>query len=94
MDLADWFLTAAERGNPATRLDSRHPDGAAWTTGNEVRPLILDATVTNVALPSIGRGLHGGVTGAGLGTLTAALVEAGRPPCRGPRSPRGAYAAG
>ena len=32
--------TAAERGNPATRLDSRHPDGAAWTTGNEVRPLI------------------------------------------------------
>ncbi len=40
MDLADWFLTAAERGNPATRLDSRHPDGAAWTTGNEVRPLI------------------------------------------------------
>lgn len=25
--------------------------------------VILDATVTNVALPSIGRGLHGGVTG-------------------------------
>ncbi len=40
MRLDDWFLTAAERGNPATRLDSRHPDGAAWTTGNEVRPLI------------------------------------------------------
>jgi phosphatidylserine/phosphatidylglycerophosphate/cardiolipin synthase-like enzyme len=38
--LADWFLTAAERGNPATRLDSRHPDGSAWTTGNDVRPLI------------------------------------------------------
>ena len=38
--LDDWFLTAAERGNPATRLDSRHPDGAAWTTGNEVRPLV------------------------------------------------------
>jgi phosphatidylserine/phosphatidylglycerophosphate/cardiolipin synthase-like enzyme len=40
VDLADWFLTAAERDNPATRLDSRHPDGAAWTTGNEVRALI------------------------------------------------------
>ena len=40
MRVDDWFLTAAERGNPATRLDSRHPDGTAWTTGNEVRPLI------------------------------------------------------
>src|SRR5690349_24364610 len=38
--LDEWFLTAAERGNAATRLDSRHRDGAAWTTGNEVRPLI------------------------------------------------------
>lgn len=25
--------------------------------------VILDATVTNVALPSIGRGLHGGIAG-------------------------------
>jgi phosphatidylserine/phosphatidylglycerophosphate/cardiolipin synthase-like enzyme len=40
MPLHDWFLTAEQRGNPATRLDSRHPDGAAWTMGNEVRPLI------------------------------------------------------
>jgi phosphatidylserine/phosphatidylglycerophosphate/cardiolipin synthase-like enzyme len=43
----DWFLTAAERGNPATRLDSRHPDwptGQAWSTGNEVSPLIHGAT--------------------------------------------------
>jgi phosphatidylserine/phosphatidylglycerophosphate/cardiolipin synthase-like enzyme len=40
VDLEEWFLTAAERGNAATRLDNRHPDGAAWTTGNEVRPLI------------------------------------------------------
>jgi phosphatidylserine/phosphatidylglycerophosphate/cardiolipin synthase-like enzyme len=40
MPVHDWFLTAAERGNPATRLDSRHPGGAAWTTGNQVRPLI------------------------------------------------------
>jgi phosphatidylserine/phosphatidylglycerophosphate/cardiolipin synthase-like enzyme len=39
MDLGDWFLTRAERGNPSTVLDSRHRDGAAWSTGNHVRPL-------------------------------------------------------
>jgi phosphatidylserine/phosphatidylglycerophosphate/cardiolipin synthase-like enzyme len=38
--LDEWFLTAAQRGNPATRLDSRHRDGLAWSVGNEVRPLI------------------------------------------------------
>jgi phosphatidylserine/phosphatidylglycerophosphate/cardiolipin synthase-like enzyme len=38
--LTDWFLSAAERGNRSTRLDRRHPDGAAWTQGNEVTPLI------------------------------------------------------
>lgn len=40
----DWFLTAAQRGNPATRLDSRHRDGLAWSAGNEVRPLIHGAS--------------------------------------------------
>jgi phosphatidylserine/phosphatidylglycerophosphate/cardiolipin synthase-like enzyme len=40
MHPGDWFLGAAERGNPATRLDSRHPGGVAWTAGNDVRPLI------------------------------------------------------
>jgi phosphatidylserine/phosphatidylglycerophosphate/cardiolipin synthase-like enzyme len=44
MDLADWFLTADERGNPATEIDSRHPDGLAWTSGNLVRPLIHGST--------------------------------------------------
>lgn len=44
MPLDDWFLSADERGNPSTRLDSRHPDGAAWTTGNEVRPLVHGST--------------------------------------------------
>jgi phosphatidylserine/phosphatidylglycerophosphate/cardiolipin synthase-like enzyme len=38
----DWFLTAAERGNPATGLDVRR-GGAAWSAGNEVRPLIHGA---------------------------------------------------
>jgi phosphatidylserine/phosphatidylglycerophosphate/cardiolipin synthase-like enzyme len=42
--LDDWFLTAAERGNPATRLDRGHPAGAAWSSGNGVRFLIHGAT--------------------------------------------------
>ena len=44
MALADWLLTAAERGNTATGLDDRHPGGEAWSTGNLVRPLIHGAT--------------------------------------------------
>jgi phosphatidylserine/phosphatidylglycerophosphate/cardiolipin synthase-like enzyme len=36
----DWFLTAAERGNPATDIDS----AGAWTEGNLVRPLVHGAT--------------------------------------------------
>ncbi len=40
MDVTEWFLSANERGNPATCLDSRHRDGAAWTSGNEVMPLV------------------------------------------------------
>jgi phosphatidylserine/phosphatidylglycerophosphate/cardiolipin synthase-like enzyme len=39
-----WFLTPEERGNPDTRLDARHPDGRAWTSGNLVEPLIHGAT--------------------------------------------------
>ncbi|WP_041289521.1 phospholipase D family protein [Kribbella flavida] len=35
----DWFLTATERGNPATEIDR---DGA-WTEGNLVRPLVHGA---------------------------------------------------
>lgn len=41
---ADWFLTAVERGNDDTRLDSRHADSASWTCGNVARPLIHGAT--------------------------------------------------
>lgn len=43
MTATDWLLTARERGNPATRLDRRHPDGAAWSAGNEVTPLVHGA---------------------------------------------------
>jgi phosphatidylserine/phosphatidylglycerophosphate/cardiolipin synthase-like enzyme len=42
--IEEWFLSAAERGNPATELDARHPGGQAWSTGNLVRPLIHGAT--------------------------------------------------
>ena len=36
---SDWFLTSAERGNSATRIDERH-GGLAWTAGNSVTPLV------------------------------------------------------
>ncbi|MFB7177379.1 phospholipase D family protein [Streptomyces sp. NPDC056257] len=41
---ADWLLTSGERGNPATRLDRRRPDGTSWSQGNHVRPLVHGAT--------------------------------------------------
>ncbi|MEU6311441.1 phospholipase D-like domain-containing protein [Streptomyces sp. NPDC047014] len=43
MNRADWLLLPGERGNPATRLDARRPGGAAWTPGNEARPLVHGA---------------------------------------------------
>ena len=42
--IEDWFLTASERGNPATQLDARHLGEQAWSTGNLARPLIHGAT--------------------------------------------------
>src|SRR5450631_2036611 len=39
----DWFLRPDERGNPHSDLDTRHPDGLAWSTGNEVRALVHGA---------------------------------------------------
>jgi phosphatidylserine/phosphatidylglycerophosphate/cardiolipin synthase-like enzyme len=43
MALADWYLGREERGNPSTALDSRRADGAAWSTGNLVEPLVHGA---------------------------------------------------
>lgn len=40
---AEWLLTAGERGNDATRLDERHPDGSAWSEGNHARALVHGA---------------------------------------------------
>ena len=42
--LGQWFLTAQERGNRWTTIDTRHQDGLAWSFGNEVTPLIHGAT--------------------------------------------------
>ncbi|MBC7594787.1 MAG: phospholipase, partial [Kineosporiaceae bacterium] len=39
-----WFLTATERDNSRTRLDTRHAGDEAWSTGNLVRPLIHGST--------------------------------------------------
>jgi phosphatidylserine/phosphatidylglycerophosphate/cardiolipin synthase-like enzyme len=39
-----WLLHVTERQNIRTRIDSRHCDGEAWTTGNDVRALIHGAS--------------------------------------------------
>src|SRR3954454_12394103 len=44
VDRSTWLLTKAERANPTTCLDDRHPGGRAWSEGNLVRPLIHGAT--------------------------------------------------
>jgi phosphatidylserine/phosphatidylglycerophosphate/cardiolipin synthase-like enzyme len=54
-DVDKWFLTAQERGNPHTELDSRHADGAAWSTGNLVRPLVHGAVYFSELLAAIRR---------------------------------------
>lgn len=43
MGAREWYLSSTERGNPATRLDKRHPDGSAWTEGNLVTHLVHGA---------------------------------------------------
>jgi phosphatidylserine/phosphatidylglycerophosphate/cardiolipin synthase-like enzyme len=37
---SEWFLSAQERGNPATTIDRHAKPGTAWSVGNLVRPLI------------------------------------------------------
>lgn len=38
--LLDWFLSRADRDNPATVIDDHADPGTAWSTGNLVRPLV------------------------------------------------------
>ncbi|MFZ3492815.1 phospholipase D family protein [Streptomyces sp. 5.8] len=44
MPTSDWLLAPGERGNDATRLEHRRAGGAAWSEGNEARPLVHGAT--------------------------------------------------
>lgn len=57
MGVADWFLSAHERGNPDTRLDERvrreHGEAVAWSTGNDATPLIHGATYFADLVPRI-----------------------------------------
>lgn len=51
--LAEWFLAAAERGNPDTRLLARHSESLPWATGNEVRPLVHGAVYFRELLKAV-----------------------------------------
>lgn len=53
MELSDWLLTSAERGNSATRLDSRRSGRQAWSYGNLVRPLVHGASYFPALLSAI-----------------------------------------
>lgn len=59
LDPADWFLSPQERGNPDTILDRRHRDGASWTAGNLVRPLVHGSQYFRELFDAV-RGLEAG----------------------------------
>jgi phosphatidylserine/phosphatidylglycerophosphate/cardiolipin synthase-like enzyme len=42
--VCEWFLSAGERRNPATRLDRRRKHGEAWSSGNTATPLVHGVT--------------------------------------------------
>ncbi len=44
MALADWFLTPEERATPHSRIDAIRECQRAYSTGNDVRPLVHGAT--------------------------------------------------
>ncbi|MEU7034645.1 phospholipase D-like domain-containing protein [Streptomyces sp. NPDC046237] len=50
---AEWLLGPGERGNSATRLDRRRPDGKAWSEGNQARPLVHGAVYFRELLAAI-----------------------------------------
>jgi phosphatidylserine/phosphatidylglycerophosphate/cardiolipin synthase-like enzyme len=56
---AEWFLSPAERGNPASRIDADRADGRAYTAGNLVRALVHGAVYfrrLHEELRELGRG--------------------------------------
>ncbi len=38
--VSEWLLTTSERGNEHTRIDARHADGRAWSSGNTLRAIV------------------------------------------------------
>src|SRR5665213_1370036 len=57
----DWFLTAGQRENPNTRLDSRRGTADAWSEGNLVTPLVHGVSYFDTLLGCIA-GLDAGDT--------------------------------
>ncbi|MFE5944751.1 phospholipase D family protein [Streptomyces sp. NPDC056480] len=53
MTRAEWLLTPGERGNPATRLDTRRRDGKAWSERNRALALVHGATYFRELLDAI-----------------------------------------
>ncbi|MEE4546343.1 phospholipase D family protein [Streptomyces sp. V4-01] len=51
----DWLLTRDERGNPATRLDTRRVGGDAWSSGNEVHALVHGSAYFSALLEAVRR---------------------------------------
>ncbi|HVS48340.1 MAG TPA: phospholipase D-like domain-containing protein [Candidatus Dormibacteraeota bacterium] len=51
--LESWFLTSSDRGNDASGLDRRRPDGLAWSTGNRVETLVHGAVYFGRLLEAI-----------------------------------------
>jgi len=55
VDPTHWFLTAAERGNPDTRLDTRHPGAQPWSDGNSATPLVHGSSYFAALTTSVAR---------------------------------------
>ncbi|MDX6199302.1 MAG: hypothetical protein QOJ79_2453 [Actinomycetota bacterium] len=55
MDPTTWFLTAAERGNPDTRLDTRHAAAQPWTDDNTATPLVHGSTYFDALRAAVAR---------------------------------------
>ncbi|AKT52635.1 phospholipase D family protein [Arsenicicoccus sp. oral taxon 190] len=44
MPIREWLITKADRANPRTTIDDRHPGDQAWSDGDRATPLIHGAT--------------------------------------------------
>jgi phosphatidylserine/phosphatidylglycerophosphate/cardiolipin synthase-like enzyme len=55
MGLADWYLSPSERENPHSVIDAVRDEATAWTTGNDVRPIVHGAPYFAELAERIGR---------------------------------------